>query len=343
MIVVLITTEARAKPKAPVFDLPTPPQAEAQEYVKSFAADYERVSADPAYLVAPSKAGEWSCELSETEKYTAFGLSMALPEEMEKARKQIRKSLREAGMDPDSATLMKYENIRIIPVSAQAKEGKLDGEADVWTEYTMSNDSSQSMNMGEKTIEFKTSSRSEVKSRGRYVFEAGVLKTSVVVQMIETKISTIYSDAAMNTMMEKNKLPPAAPTLNFIYGGSPVFKQISFMVADSPIVKAGLLKPSVKYKPQVTLMLISDAGEDRMKMEMYQGKRPLSIGYTKNGKPDGEQIIYMEDFVTKSKMRLDQMPGMERAKFVTINGEQLIEKRTYFKNGLEIKTAAPTP
>ncbi len=104
---------------------------EAQEYVKTFAADYERVSADPVYMDVPAKACEWPCELSETEKYKAFGLSMAVPEEMEKARKQMRKMFRESGMDPDSIALMKYENIRIIPITAQAKDGKLEGEADV--------------------------------------------------------------------------------------------------------------------------------------------------------------------------------------------------------------------
>lgn len=99
----------------------------------------------------------------------------------------------------------------------------------------------------------------------------------------------------------------------------------------------------IKLKRQVTSMFITDLGDDRSKMVTYIGARLTGIQNTKNGKLDGDVVVYMDDFAKANKMRLDQMPGMEQAKQVVINGESLIEQRTVWRNGEQIKTALPHP
>jgi hypothetical protein len=57
-----------------------------------------------------------------------------------------------------------------------------------------------------------------------------------------------------------------------------------------------------------------------------------------NGKMHGEHITRSENYLKASGMRLDQVPGMEQARMVTVEGVEMIETRMCFIDGAIVKT-----
>lgn len=78
-------------------------------------------------------------------------------------------------------------------------------------------------------------------------------------------------------------------------------------------------------------------------MVMYKNDKMFMTSQTsmKNGKPHGEQVQTQENYLEASGMRLDQVPGMETARLVTVGDVEMIETRTCFIEG--VLTKAPRP
>lgn len=76
-----------------------------------------------------------------------------MPEEAEKVRLMSRKALRDAVLDPNSAGKgEEYKSLRITPLRAACKDGKLDGEVELLTEYESQLQSTIIMPMGGKVV-----------------------------------------------------------------------------------------------------------------------------------------------------------------------------------------------
>jgi hypothetical protein len=107
-------------------------------------------------------------------------------------------------------------------------------------------------------------------------------------------------------------------------------------------VLGGLFGVSVTPVPTLLTTLTLPVDEHHTRTQMYKNDSPLSTGGMKDGKQHGEQVLYMENYLKKLHLRLDQQPGMENAREVTINGVDMIEKHSCMQNGAPVKMS-PCP
>ncbi|MEO8023578.1 hypothetical protein [Polaromonas sp.] len=327
-------------------DLPNPPQPEAQALVKRFQADYARIKADPNYFKPPAAPMAMPCDVPQRDLYQPLGLFLAIPEEAEKIRLMSRKQLRDMGMDPEAAAMpTKYSNIRITPIKASCKDGKLDGETEFLVQFDTLMENINNMLIGEKKVKMTMRMQSQQASRHFQVFKDGKLQVteSLVVTQQALRNETLYDDAQMAQMMEKSKVPDAPePQVVVLYTNFQAGQTTSFTVSMAPKITGGLFGVNVNFQQQLDSQFTTGLNGPVNKMTMYKNDKFFMSSETpmKNGTSHGEQVQVQENYLKASGMRLDQMPGMETARLVTVNGVEMLETRTCFIQGVLTKAMA---
>lgn len=327
-------------------DLPNPPQPHAQALVKRFQADYARIKADPNYFKAPAAPMAMPCEVPQRDLYTPLGLHLAIPEEAEKIRLMSRKQLRDMGMDPDTAAKpMQYNNIRITPIKAACKNGRIDGEAEFLVQFDTLMENVNSMLIGAKTVKMTMKMATQQSNRYFLAFKDGKAEDGERFHASQTSIrnETLYDDAQMAATMSKTKIPDAPePQVSLNYQNHAVGQMATFTVSMAPKISAGLFGVNTSFQQQLDSHFMSGLRDSMHRMEMYKNDKFFMTSETpmKNGTYHGEQVQVQENYLKASGMRLDQMPGMEKARLITVNGVEMLETRNCFINGVLTKALA---
>ena len=325
-------------------DVPNPPQPEAQALVKRFQADYLVIKADANYFKPPAAPMAMPCEIAPRDLYPAIGLFLALPEEAEKVRLASRKSLRDMGMDADTAAMpMQYSNIRITPLKASCKSGKLDGEAQFLAQYDTLMENSNNMNIAGKMVKMTNRFMSQQSARYQLNFKDGKLvQSGEKFNAIQTALRNemVIDDAQMAATMSKTKIPDAPePQVALNYMNFEVGQMAMFTVSMAPKISAGLFGVNTSFQQQLDSHFTLGMGTAMNRMDMYKNDKLFMTSATpmKNGNYHGEQIQTQENYLKASGMRLDQMPGMEQARLVMVNGVEMLETRSCFIDGVLTK------
>lgn len=337
-------------PHANAYDLklPSPDWEAAQVAVRAFQADLAAWEKEAAFFDFPAIEPAWPCNVGTDERYQAAGLMMALPDFAAKQAKLTRKHFRELGMDAEPAKKIgKYEDIRILPLRAACKAGKLDGEVEVLAQYVMVSQFENTVPFKERYINSKTTSRMSHTQRVVSRFEGGVFKGMVrTIGKMFSSTETVYDDAEFNSLMKNSSSMAASaaltadiqkrPTITFSYGGKGNFA--SFSVSQEPVISAGLLGVNADFKDKLRVFFSRPTGDDTDEFISYENGLLSMRSPRRGGKMHGEMVTWSPNYLKASGLRLDQMPNMERAKIVEIDGVELIENRQCFIDGVLTKT-----
>lgn len=339
LFIFLVSAGAQGRFEAP--DLP-----EAQAVIERFRADYPIMS-QSAYLNEP-KGIEWPVEISRDDQYRWFGLYMALPEEARKVMRGSRRMFREMGMDTSAMDNMTYSNIRIIPIAAQAADGKLTGDVEVWTSYETSMTSENTINTGRANVTMTTIMKTETVARGTYRMiedEDGLRAVPVVIaRKFRSTNTSRSSDPAMQRNLDRaaRNAPSAWNTqVQYIADIKPL-TSAAFVFLDLPEFGAragGMPKMS---RQLMSIIMIDDNEQDSRELS-YTGRHLTSVSPIRDGKRHGDQFVYMADFTRGTGMQLSQMPGMENARQIQRDGMNLIEQRTVWRDGQIVRMAGGQP
>lgn len=324
-------------------DLPNPAEPEAQALVKRFQADYARIKADPNYFKPPAAPMAMPCEVPQRDLYQPLGLFLAIPEEAEKIRLMSRKQLRDMGMDPETAAMpMQYSNIRITPLKAACKDGKLEGDTDFLVQFDTLMENVNNMDLGTKKVKMTMKMATQQASRYFLTFKDGKIQDGdrYHANQLSMRNETLYDDAQMTATMSKTKIPDAPEpqvTLNYMNFGAG--SMTLFTVSMAPKISAGLFGVNTSFQQQLDSNFTSGMNTPLQRMVMYRNDKVFMTSQTpmKNGKVHGEQVQTQENYLKASGMRLDQVPGMETARLVTVGGVEMIETRTCFIEGVLTK------
>lgn len=329
---------------AAALDFPNPPQPEAQALIKRFQADYARIKADPNYFKPPAAPMAMPCEVPQVDLYTPLGLYLAIPEEAEKIRLMGRKTLRDMGMDPDAdaASGMKYSNIRIAPIKAACKNGKLDGETEFLVQFDTLMENVNTMDLGTKKVKMTMKMATQQVSRYFLSFKDGkaVDGEKFHANQLVMRNETLYDDAQVTQNMAKSKVPDAPePQVSLTYMNPPAGRMTVFTVSMAPKFSASVFGMSTTFQQQLDSHFTTGINQSLYKLDMYKNDKLFMTSETpmKNDKYHGEQIQVQENYLKASGMRLDQMPGMERARLVTVNGVEMLETRNCYIAGVMTK------
>lgn len=337
----LLVTLAAISVPAFAFEYPNPEQPVAREYLERFKKDVAAFDT-PGFLDAPQSAPAWPCNVPEVEQYIVAGLHMAHPELQVKDNKYVRKLMREMGQST-KANNMEYKDIRIVPLRAQCEGGKLHGELEMLVYYTTVMTTSSKVMLGDKPTTSKTIITNNIKAR-RYVkvIQGDVVPDIKHIAEMNLLIETQHDDPRMaeqhNKMQAQAGLGKPTVTKSITYSGEGGLMG-SFSLSNKPKVTGGLFGVKVEQIPSVTSMFMIPTDARHTRMINYQDAKLLAISHMKDQKPHGEQLTYMDNYLKKNNMRLDQQVGMENAREVTMNGESMIERRNCFQDGLLAKTA----
>lgn len=333
-----------ACPAQAAYDQPVLTEAPQVALQQRFQADLGKVEGDAGFFT-PVTGTAWPCEVSQLQQYQAAGVQIAIPEEREKIRKMSRKILRDSGFDAGQAGggIPVYSNIVIHPVRANCKDGKLDGEVEVLASYETLLETVSTMPFNDKAV--KMTSRFVATETHRSVtrFEAGEYKgPRTSIKRTFNRHSTTYDDAAVAKMLSHAQ-PPEVKDPNLIFNYPPEAGRGltgTFTVTTTPKFSAGLLGMNTKFERGVNTSFMENS-TDLMRMEIYTGAQLTTVSSTptRDGKPHGEQVMLIENYLKKNNLRMDQLPGMERARIVTYKGQEMIEQRMCFIEGEIVKTA----
>lgn len=328
--------------------LPSPDWEAAQVAVRTFQADLAAWEKEAAFFDFPATEPAWPCNVGTDERYQAAGLMMALPDFAAKQAKLTRKHFRELGMDAEPVKKIgKYEDIRILPLRAACKAGKLDGEVEVLAQYVMVSQFENTVPFKERYINSKTTSRMSHTQRVVSRFEGGVFKGMVrTIGKMFSNTETVYDDAEFNSLMKSNSSMVASaaltadiqkrPTITFSYVGKGNFA--SFSISQEPVISAGLLGVNADFKDKLRVFFSRPTGDDTDEFISYENGLLSMRSPRRGGKMHGEMVTWSPNYLKASGLRLDQMPNMERARIVEINGVELIENRQCFIDGVLTKT-----
>ncbi len=323
------------------FELPKPADAQHQAAVQRFAADHERVARDADYFTIPAAPMAWPCEVPQSTLYMAAGLIMALPEEARKINALTRKTLRESGMDPDAVGKgEQYTGIRIVPLRASCKDGRLDGEVELLAEYESKTETSHSMTLGPKVVTNRTLSTTRGARRVVARFKDGEsVGQDLSVSRVRVRTKTESDDPQMQAAMARNANDgPDEPMLIFNYLAPDGDRTAMFMISMVP--RAVFV--TMTWDKQLMSTFGEGVRSGAMRSVSYKNDKLFSTTRgprMRDGKMHGEQILQTENYLKASGMRLDQMPGMEQARMVMVDGVEMIETRNCFSEGAMIKTA----
>jgi hypothetical protein len=321
-------------------EYPEPPNPAAQSLIAQYKQDKPLVDS-PTLFDIPNPIPAWPCAVSEAQQYKMAGLDRMHPELKADYEKMMKKAFRDVGMSAAQRPKETYSNIQIIPLRAQCKEGQLDGELELLVSYDQRTDMTTKTMLGEKVVTGTTVNILHHISRTSRIVNMGKLAfASKTYSQMTIQIETHYDDERMETSNKKTNaslgLNKPTATKNITYTAEDKTMAM-FMESEDKEVSGGLFGVKVKTVPSLTVMITIPIDENHSRMETYKNKQLISTAAMKEGKMHGEQIIYMDNYLKKLKMRLDQQSGMENAREVTINGVDLIEMHNCYQNGTPIK------
>lgn len=311
-------------------DYPQPPEASARAAIERYKQDRPQLESGSLFNV-PNPLPSWPCAVPEIEQYRLAGLHMAHPELKADIDKAARKQLREQGMAANSMPVTTYSNVRIIPLKAQCTAGKLAGEVQL---LVFSSDQTVSKTTDANGTSTTTIDSDNVKLTQQVLNTSAADTSSRSFSKIKVKISSRSDNAQMDAMMKKlgqqdiEQEPSLSTTYIGAYGSVASFSE---MVVKTPGMFGG--KSTTSLNSSFTTIV----DEHHAQMNTYTDAQLTMSMSTKDGVPHGEQVTYMDNFLKKSNLRMDQVPGMEGAEEVSINGVDLIVKRSCFQNGAPIK------
>ncbi|MCU1716365.1 hypothetical protein [Pseudomonas sp. 5P_3.1_Bac2] len=311
-------------------DYPQPSNASERAAIERYKQDRPLLTSDSLFNV-PNPVPSWPCAVPEVEQYRLAGLHMAHPQLKAEIDKAARKQLRENGMAASSMPVTTYSNVRIIPLKAQCTAGKLSGEVQLLvfatsqmvTKTTDANGTSTTIIDSDNV----TLTQQRVDATPANASSRSITKSKV---KISSRSDNPQVDAMMKQLGQQNieQKPSLSTTYIGAYGSVASFSE---MEIQTPGLFGG------KSTPTLNTSFTTMFDEHRGQMTTYtNGQLGMSMT-TKDGLPHGEQVTYMDNFLKKSNLRMDQVPGMEGAEEVNINGVELIVKRSCFQNGAPVK------
>lgn len=291
------------------------------------------------FLTMPATLPAWPCEVSEKDQYKLAGLIMAHPELKKDIAKQTRKQLRQMGIDANAVGEQKYSDIKFAPIVATCKDGKIDGEVQLLVSYKMQMENKSSFMMGEKQVGIMSTIESQNVNRVHFTAKAGERTgDSLMIAKIRSASKTTYDDPKMTSMMG-GKMDVKPIDMVMVTYGTANGQMAMFNEIDSVKVTSGFLAPSIKTEKALSSTFIIALDDNRSELRGYTNKRLTTISHMKGGKPHGENITYMDNVYKTLGQRIDQIPGMENAREVMIDGVAMIEMRTCMQEGVRIKTS----
>ncbi len=333
----LVVAAGAASRKQALPELPESDDPEIQAIVKRYAADYTEASA-PGFFNKPAGIA-WPCEVSQEDQYRWFGLRFAIPGEWEQIQKGNKKLLRSVGINPNATKPPEYSDIKIIPLAASAKDGRLDGDVEVWVSYRTFERNEVPMATDGERQTMTMITRNKSISRGVYRFTNGEPNATgalVLRSLMDISMETTYSDPQMQKMMASVPTPKTEPSITvFYFSGIEPIERATF--STMPAVE---IRGRVKTPAKTMAIFQRKITDDESVSYTYMGRRLQSRTPMRDGKPHGESVTYLDDVTQGGKFPLNRMPGFEDAKIVVIKGERLVEKITYFENGVPVLKAS---
>lgn len=326
-------------------DYPEPADPVAKGLMAQYIQDRPTIDS-PAMFAIPGKVPAWPCDVPEIEQFKLAGLSQAHPVLREEIEKLTRKAFRDAGMSAQMMPKSTFSNIQIIPLKAQCVNGKLDGELQLLSTYDKRDESHTTTPFGSGVVNGTSVLNMHAITRAHRNFSGGELgAVSITFMEMTTQNETHYDNAQMEASMQKSNeqlglnKPMTTRTATYLGQGGVM---ATFISMDEKKVSGGLFGVSVTTVPSLMSTFTLPVDARRKRSETYKNKQLISTSGMKDDKPHGEQITYMDNYLKKLNMRLDQQPGMENSREVTINGVDLIEMRTCLQNGAPVKIS-PCP
>jgi hypothetical protein len=347
----LISLSLIAASGARAYDLPTVDNPKAQALVQRFAREIDTVEKDPSFFAFPASPMAWPCEVDQRTAYLAAGLMQALPEERQKTLKATNRLLRDMGMEASPGAVAQYKVGRLVPLRAQCKDGKLDGDVEVLAEYERSTSHENTITFQQRLV--KSTMTNTARDVIRYVsrFEKGEIRgIGASYTKSFTSMDTRYDDAEFTRLTQSTKVPQSPdPMYIVLYNPDSLqppsdagMLMTTFMVMTTPKFGASLFGVSTSWERAVTTSVMDGMGPGRRttRSESYKGAQLQTASVTpmKDGKPHGEQIMIMENYLKKNNLRLDQMPGMETTREIVYKGQSMLERRDCMIDGQAVKT-----
>jgi len=312
-----------------------------QAILKTYNDSDRALVTSPTAFTLPA-ARDWPCTVSDEVKYATAGLYFMIPAQKKDIDKALRKALRQIGLG--AAPNETYSNIVVIPLAGQCKDGQLDGDVDVFVSYDSERVFENAFQTGEKIIHSKSVTRSTTVQRMQRRFVDGELQTQqrMFFKMTATTDNQ-YDDAAMQEMEAKNKklIGQSTPTIMTLYT-SENGTSVSIMETEEAQISAGLFGVNKSMKSSLTTSFTLPLDEHHKLMEMYKDGALIGVNRLKDHTAHGESLVYMDNYLKKIGQRIDQAHGMEDTREITINGKDLLEKRTCWQNG-QIAKIDPCP
>lgn len=300
---------------------PVVQEVQAKQSIERFKLDYQNL--DQSLFVFPDIVQQLSCNVEEEEVYKASGIPLS--ESIKHINKETRKTFRASGLDT-SGLKTGVNNVKVVPLIITCKNNQAEGIAEFISSYDMN------------TEQKAASTVTHTITRKKVIFKNGKFLQNNGPDFKQITTTTKYTDPTVQEMMDKVKDPNPMPTLSIGYSDIPTINYVFFNVSKTPVVSAGLFGAKTTYVPSLTSMYIFPTTLNHTRIETYTNKNLVGVQHMKNNKLHGEVIIYMKNFFKGTNMRLDQMPGYENAKIVIRDGEEMIEQKTCYIDGILTKT-----
>ena len=274
-VISLAFAACAAAPSVHAIDLPPAPQDPQLATAFMQAQALLEKSGSGAYMDMPGDPKPWPCSVTELQvRKLAYVLS---DDELdEKTRKTANIAYRSGGLGSNDIKTTVRE-VRFAPISANCKNGKLDGPLEFVIEFTRIIDMPTAIN--------ETRSRSRMHlmmSGGEAMVDA---PQGVTTRQLSNKIS--FKDPAMDALVQKNKPPQSTVILASYSLPSSGDAGYSAVITET---RTGL------FTREWTTMLIRPTAPKRMENSSFRGASLWMVTHSKNGRMHGEARTYPATF-----------------------------------------------
>ena len=314
---------------------PVPTEPAAKALVDRFAQEKAMMDA-PDFLKVPATIPAWPCEVPETEQYKAAAMDSVHPVLRLQQEKELRANMRkmEVAIDEQFISGAKHQNVRIVPLKAACKDGKLDGEVEVLGLYDELQQTVTPMDLGGKVETLTNTTTSSHAQRLLRVYVDGKpTKAMRMASRIVVNMRTDSSNAKIANMGGN------APQTVWSYSYTDESENMgTFSVMQLPDIKPGLLAPSVRMVTGLSSMFFLTRDQHRKDEIAFTNRMLTTKGVLVDGQLHGEQISWTDNIYKTLKMKVTDQAGMEYAKEVVIDGKDMVENHTCYDHGVAIKT-----
>ena len=307
--------------------------------IDKFTKDYALVNASPDFYKMPDPAPAWPCTVDDKTIYTAAALIMAHPELSKDFNKQISTSLRESGFTREQAAGAKqqYSNVRIVPIKAQCKGDKLDGDVEVLAVYDTLMETKSVGNTTKRSSQNMDRVLSQYKNGTRVVLQRRVAKSI-------SKLEMHFDDPNVQAAVDKSNaaagLDKPAEMVVFQYEvmqDRPL--SAYFYTSIEKTFSAGLFGVNTRESEATNAAFTTTLPGDKTSMVMYKNKNVFSSTITNKQTGYAASVTYVEDAFKKNGLDFRTAPGFENAKAIVIDGKDMIEMHGCMKDMKPIKVA----